>query len=59
MALLKAAVRDGDQRIGPKSVERALSSQAPTRFPDPDLFDRFAHLGHRLLTLPLPASLAV
>ena len=58
-AFPEAAGRDGDQRIGSKSTSRAFSSYSSTGFPDPDLFDRFAHSGHRLLTLPLAPSLTV
>ena len=58
-ALPEAAGRDGNQRIGSKSHLRALSSQAVAGFLNPDLFDRFAHSGRRLLTLPLAPSLTV
>ena len=51
-AFPKAAGRDGDQRIGSKSRLRAFCSQVLTGFPNPDLFDRFAHSGRRLLTPP-------
>ena len=56
-ALSRAAGRHGDQRIGSKSEYRALCSQTFTGFPDPDLFDRCAHSGLRLLTLPLAPAL--
>ena len=53
-ALSEAAGRYGDLRIGSKkSVMRALGSQPGTGFPNPDLFDRCAHPGRRLLTPPL------
>ena len=51
-AFSEAAGRDGDQRIRSKSNLRALCSQRLTGFPDPDLFDHFAHSCHRLLTRP-------
>jgi hypothetical protein len=49
----EAAGRYGDLRIKSKSNRRALSSRHAPGFPDPDLFDHFAHSGRRLLTLPL------
>jgi hypothetical protein len=51
-ALSKAAGRYGDLRNGSKSAKRALRSQLISGFPGPDLFDHFAHSGHRLLTPP-------
>lgn len=38
---------------GPNLENELLGSGCPTGFPDPDLFDRFAHAGRRLLTLPV------
>lgn len=38
---------------GPNLQNELLGSGCPTGFPDPDLFDRFAHAGRRLLTLPV------
>ncbi len=54
----KAAGRYGYQRIRSKSHKRARCSERSTGFPHPDLFDHFAHSGHRLLTLPLPSLIA-
>lgn len=48
----EAAGRDGDLRMRSKSRYRARSSSYNAGFPNPDLFDRFAHSGRRLLTLP-------
>ncbi len=53
----EAAGRYGDQRVRSKSNLRAFCSQRLTGFPDPDLFDHFAHSCHRLLTLSWPRSL--
>ena len=53
-AFSEAAGRYGDQRIRSISRKRARCSEKLTGFPHPDLFDHFAHSGHRLLTLPLP-----
>jgi hypothetical protein len=52
----EAAGRYGDLRIRSKSIERAMSAEWTTGFPDPDLFDHCAHSGHRLLTLPLTVT---
>ena len=49
-AFSEATGRYGDQRIGSKSLRRARGSEPKTGFPNPDLFDHFAHSGHRLLT---------
>jgi hypothetical protein len=43
---------------GPNLASELTSSKRHTGFPDPDLFDHFAHSGRRLLTLPLAPSLA-
>ncbi len=48
-AFSEAAGRYGDQRIGSKSLRRTRGSEPKTGFPNPDLFDHFAHSGHRLL----------
>ncbi len=56
-ALPEAAGRYGDQRIGSKSTMRASRSHPFSGFPAPDLFDRCAHSGRRLLTLPLAPPL--
>jgi hypothetical protein len=37
---------------GPHLKNELSGSQQPAGFPNPDLFDHFAHSGHRLLTLP-------
>jgi len=58
-AFSEAAGRDGDQRIRSKSRERALCTETLSGFPNPDLFDHFAHSGLLLLTLPLAPSLSV
>lgn len=58
-ALPKAAGWDSDQLIRSKSVVRADRAQLLTGFPNPDLFDRLARSGHRLLTVPLAPSLSV
>jgi hypothetical protein len=34
---------------GPNLIPELVSSKSSTGFPNPDLFDRFAHSGHRLL----------
>src|SRR3546814_15920738 len=52
-AFSEAAGRYGDLRIRSKSFNRAQRSRHFTGFPDPDLFDHFAHSGRRLLTPPL------
>ena len=49
-AFSEAAGRYGDQRIGSKSLRRTRGSEPNTGFPNPDLFDHFAHSDHRLLT---------
>ena len=42
---------------GPNLQSELIGSECPTGFPDPDLFDHFAHAGRRLLTPPaVPAS---
>ena len=38
---------------GPNLYTELICSQGLTGFPNPDLFDHFAHSGRRLLTLPL------
>jgi hypothetical protein len=42
--------------LGPNLGHELYVSMKPTGFPNPDLFDRFAHSGHRLLTSKFPAS---
>jgi len=37
---------------GPHLKNELSGSQQPAGFPNPDLFDHFAHSGHRLLTPP-------
>ena len=54
-----AAGRYGDQRIGSKSLRRTRGSEPKTGFPNPDLFDHFAHSGHRLLTPSFRLQIAV
>src|SRR3546814_19814939 len=51
-AFSEAAGRYGDLRIWSKSFNRAQRSRHFTGFPDPALFDHFAHSGRRLLTPP-------
>jgi hypothetical protein len=42
---------------GPNLEGELVGSGCPTGFPDPDLFDHFAHAGRRRLTPPaVPAS---
>ena len=48
-----AAGRYGVRGIRSISPKRARSSGCPPGFPDPDLFDHFAHADRRLLTLPV------
>jgi hypothetical protein len=38
---------------GPNLILELQGSQISTGFPDPDLFDHFAHSGRRLLSLPI------
>jgi hypothetical protein len=54
--LSSAAGQDGDLRIGSKSSTRAQGSVGRSGFPGPDLVDRCAHSGRRLLTPPSPVS---
>ena len=54
--LSSAAGQDGDLRIGSKSSTRAQGSAGRSGFPGPDLVDRCAHSGRRLLTPPSPVS---
>ena len=42
---------------GPNLDTELEGSQALAGFPDPDLFDRCAHSGRRLLTLPVAPAL--
>ena len=44
--------------LGPNLQYELLRSEVRTGFPDPDLFDLFAHSGHRLLTPPSPMQCA-
>lgn len=41
---------------GPNLTHELCCSAGSPGFPDPDLFDHFAHSGHRLLTPPSPTS---
>jgi len=41
---------------GPYLWDELAGSEKLSGFPDPDLFDHFAHSGRRLLASPLPAS---
>jgi len=38
--------------LGPNLIPELLARSSTTGSPDPDLFDRIAHSGRRLLTLP-------
>ena len=44
------------RELGPNLSCELCNSKTRAGFPVPDLFDRFAHSGHRLLTLPLRTS---
>ena len=44
--------------LGPNLSCELHNSKTLTDFPNPDLFDRFAHSGHRILTLPFAPLLS-